>query len=92
MKIRVETSRKWLYDTAAKLTAGDNVTVDIAIAKLLTSESNLATSLDAVQVFGAIGYMTETGIEKDVRNAVAGTIYSGTTEIQYNRIASMLGL
>jgi alkylation response protein AidB-like acyl-CoA dehydrogenase len=92
MKIRVETARKWLYDTGAKLLEGENVTVDIAISKLLTSESNVETSLAAVQVFGGNGYMTEFGLEKDVRNAVAGTLYSGTTEIQYNRIASMLGL
>ena len=36
--------------------------------------------------------MTQFGLEKDLRDAVAGTIYSGTSEIQYNRIASMLGL
>ncbi|MFF2080179.1 acyl-CoA dehydrogenase family protein [Kitasatospora sp. NPDC058162] len=91
-KIRLETARKWLYDTAQRLEAGENVTVDMAIAKLLTSESNLATSLAAVQVFGGNGYMAEYGLEKDVRNAVAGTIYSGSNEIQYNRIAAMLGL
>lgn len=91
MRIRVETSRKWIYDTAERLLAGDDVTIDIAISKLITSEANLATSLDAVQVFGGNGYTTEYGVEKDVRNAIAGTIYSGTTEIQYNRIASMLG-
>ncbi|MGH3972830.1 MAG: acyl-CoA dehydrogenase family protein [Pseudonocardiaceae bacterium] len=92
MKIRLETARKWLYDTAERLVNGQNVTVDMAIAKLLTSESNVTSSLAAVQIFGGNGYMTEYGLEKDVRNAVAGTIYSGTTEIQYNRIASMLGL
>jgi alkylation response protein AidB-like acyl-CoA dehydrogenase len=92
MKIRLETARKWLYDTAERLASGQNVTVDMAIAKLLTSESNVSSSLAAVQIFGGNGYMTEYGLEKDVRNAVAGTIYSGTTEIQYNRIASMLGL
>jgi alkylation response protein AidB-like acyl-CoA dehydrogenase len=92
MRIRVETARKWLYDTAARLLDGETVTVDIAISKLLTSEGNVASSLSAVQIFGAHGYTTEYGIEKDLRNAVAGTIYSGTTEIQYNRIASMLGL
>jgi alkylation response protein AidB-like acyl-CoA dehydrogenase len=92
MKIRLETSRKWLYDTATKFTSGENVTVDIAISKLLTSESNVASALAAVQIFGGNGYMAEYGLEKDLRNAVAGTIYSGTTEIQYNRIASMLGL
>jgi alkylation response protein AidB-like acyl-CoA dehydrogenase len=92
MKIQVDTARKWLYDTATKLEAGENVTVEIAIAKLLTSRANVATSLDAVQIFGGNGYMVEYGLEKDVRNAVAGTIYSGTSEIQYNRIASMLGV
>ena len=92
MKIRLETARKWLYDTASKFTGGENVTVDIAISKLLTSESNVASALAAVQIFGGNGYMAEYGLEKDLRNAVAGTIYSGTTEIQYNRIASMLGL
>ncbi|MET9480031.1 acyl-CoA dehydrogenase family protein [Streptomyces sp. NPDC006638] len=92
VKIRLETAAKWLYDTGERLAAGENVTTDLAIAKLLTSESNLATSLAAVQLFGGHGYMTEYGLEKDVRNAVAGTIYSGTSEIQYNRIASMMGL
>jgi alkylation response protein AidB-like acyl-CoA dehydrogenase len=92
MKIKLETARKWLYDTGARLMDGENVTVDLAIAKLLTSESNLESSLSAVQIFGGHGYMAEHGLEKDVRNSVAGTIYSGTTEIQYNRIASMLGL
>jgi alkylation response protein AidB-like acyl-CoA dehydrogenase len=92
MRIRMETARKWLYDTAERLIAGRNVTTDLAIAKLLTSEGNLASSLAAVQIFGGHGYMAETGLEKDVRNAVAGTIYSGTTEIQYNRVAAMMGL
>jgi alkylation response protein AidB-like acyl-CoA dehydrogenase len=36
--------------------------------------------------------MAEYGVEKDLRNAVAGTIYSGTSEIQRNRLAAMLGL
>jgi L-prolyl-PCP dehydrogenase len=92
MKIRVETARKWLYDTAQRLQDGENVTVDVAISKLLTSESYVASSLSAVQVFGGNGYMAEYGVEKDLRDAVAGTIYSGTTEIQYNRIASLLGI
>lgn len=92
MKIRLETARKWLYDTAVKLQRGEDVTTDLAIAKLLTSEANVASGLAAVQIFGGNGYMAEYGLEKDLRNAVAGTIYSGTNEIQYNRIASALGL
>jgi alkylation response protein AidB-like acyl-CoA dehydrogenase len=91
-KIGVDTSRKWLYDTAERHTNRENVTMDIAIAKLLTSEANVASAMAAVQLFGARGYVTEYGLEKDLRNAIAGTIYSGTSEIQRRRIATMLGL
>ncbi|MGZ2359986.1 acyl-CoA dehydrogenase family protein [Streptomyces sp. 372A] len=91
-KIGLESARKWLYDTAERLEEGQDVTEDLAIAKLVTSEANLAGSLTAVQIFGGHGYMSEYGLEIDVRNAVGGTIYSGSNEIQYNRIASKLGL
>ncbi|WP_438486746.1 acyl-CoA dehydrogenase family protein [Streptomyces sp. S186] len=92
MRIGVENARRWLYATAEKMTAGKNVTEDIAISKLITSEANVASALAAVQIFGGNGYMAEYGIEKELRNAVAGTLYSGTSEIQRNRIASLLGL
>lgn len=92
MKIGVETTRKWLYDTAEKVVRGENVTTDMAITKLVASEQNVASAMAAVQIFGGNGYMAEFGLEKDLRNAVAGTIYSGTSEIQRNRIATMLGL
>jgi alkylation response protein AidB-like acyl-CoA dehydrogenase len=92
MATGVETSRRWLYETARRMTAGDNVTRDIAMAKLVTSEANVASALAAVQIFGGNGYMAEYGIESQLRNAVAGTIYSGTSETQRNRIAALLGL
>lgn len=92
MKIGTETARTWLYGTAQKVMANKDTTVDIAISKLVASEQNLASALSAVQIFGGYGYLAEYGLEKDLRNAVGGTIYSGTTEIQRARIAAMLGL
>jgi alkylation response protein AidB-like acyl-CoA dehydrogenase len=92
MQIGVETARKWLYDTADRLTAGQSVTTDLAIAKLVVSEANVASALAAVQIFGGHGYTVEYGLEGDLRNAVAGTIYSGTSEIQRERLAAFLGL
>ena len=92
MRIQLETARRWLYDTAERLVAGENVTMDVAISKLLTSEANVASGLAAIQIFGGNGYMSEYGLDRELNNAVGGTIYSGTTEIQYNRISSMLGL
>ncbi|MGP4001275.1 acyl-CoA dehydrogenase family protein [Streptomyces sp. 8N706] len=92
MELGVETARHWLYGTAERMAAGHNVTRDIAMAKLVTSEANVASALAAVQIFGGNGYMAEYGIEKELRNSVASTIYSGTSEIQRNRIAALLGL
>jgi len=92
MKIAVESARKWLYDTGEKVATGSDSTLDVAATKVVVSEANMATALSALQIYGGAGYMAEQGIEKEVRNALAGTIYSGTSEIQRNRIASMLGL
>ena len=62
------------------------------MAKLYLSECFLQSSLDAVQVHGGYGYTTEFELERDVRDAVAGRIYSGTSEIQRQVIARSMGL
>jgi alkylation response protein AidB-like acyl-CoA dehydrogenase len=62
------------------------------MSKLVTSEANVSTALAAVQIFGGYGYTAEYGLEKDLRNSVAGTIYSGTSDIQRQRIATLIGL
>jgi len=92
MHIAVETARRWLYDAAASFASGDQATADVAIAKLVVSEANVQAALAAVQIFGGAGYTKACGVEADLRDAVGGTIYSGTSEIQRNRIARMLGL
>jgi len=91
-KIGIETSRKHLYDTARRFAKGRSVTTEVSMAKLVTSEANLASALSAVQLFGGRGYMRDYGMEKGLRDAVGAPIYSGTNEMQRVRIASMLGL
>lgn len=92
MKIRLETSRALLYKAGSMFHAGTDAGIDLALAKIVTSESYIQSSLDAIQIFGAYGYMKEYLIEKDLRNSVAGKIYSGSSEIQKNIVASLLGL
>lgn len=48
--------------------------------------------MDAVQVHGGYGFTTEYEIERDLRDAIGGTLYSGTSEIQRAIIARGLGL
>jgi alkylation response protein AidB-like acyl-CoA dehydrogenase len=56
------------------------------------SESFVANSLDAVQLRGGYGFMSEYEVERDLRDSIGSRIYSGTNEIQRNIIASLLGL
>jgi alkylation response protein AidB-like acyl-CoA dehydrogenase len=66
--------------------------MDAAIAKLYLSESWIKSCLDAVQIHGGYGYTTEYEVERDLRDSVGSTLYSGTSEIQKNIIAKYLGL
>jgi alkylation response protein AidB-like acyl-CoA dehydrogenase len=92
MKIGLETTRDWFYNTAARMTAGEDVMVDVAIAKVLASEANVASATNAVQIHGGRGYLTDYGIEKELRDATGGTIFSGTSEVQRDKVARMLGV
>lgn len=92
MKVRLETSRYLVYRIGHRKSRGENAELDAALAKLHTSENFVKNCLDAVQVHGGYGYMTEFEFERDLRDAVGSTLYSGTVEIQRNIIARKLGL
>jgi alkylation response protein AidB-like acyl-CoA dehydrogenase len=92
MKLRLETSHLMLYRMAALLDDGSATDLDAALTKLHLSECFVQSSLDALQIHGGYGYVTETGVERDVRDALAGKIYSGTSEMQRNLIATHLGM
>jgi alkylation response protein AidB-like acyl-CoA dehydrogenase len=92
MKVNLEAARLLVYKAASQLDRPRTVTMDAAIAKLFVSESLVRTALDAVQVHGGYGYMTEYEVERALRDAVGSTLYSGTSEMQRNIIARWLGL
>jgi alkylation response protein AidB-like acyl-CoA dehydrogenase len=92
MKLRVETARLLVYRLAWLMDEGQASALESALAKLYVSECQVASSLDALQIHGGYGYMTEYGLEREVRDAIGGRIYSGTSEIQRNLVARHLGL
>jgi alkylation response protein AidB-like acyl-CoA dehydrogenase len=92
MKERLEHSRMLLYRVANLKQRGESATMEAAMAKLRISESFVENSLDAIRIHGALGYMTANEIERDLRDATGGVIYSGTSDIQKNIIAGILGL
>jgi L-prolyl-PCP dehydrogenase len=92
MYVRLEAARLMIYRVAWHKQQGRSAPAEAAAAKLFTSEAWVRSGQDAIQTHGAWGYLKDAGIERDLRDAIAGTIYSGTSEIQRVIIARMLGL
>lgn len=92
MKVRLEAARLLTYHAAAQLDTGRSATLAASIAKVFVSEALVRSALDTIQVLGGHGFMTEYDVERGLRDAVGGMIYSGTSDVQRNIIAQWLGL
>ncbi len=92
MKVRYETAKLLLYKTAWLVDKKKNTFNYAAMLKLFVSEGYVKTCLDALQIHGAYGYTKEYSCEKEVRDALASTIYSGTSETMRNVIFSLTDL
>jgi len=90
MQLRLETVRLWVKRCAELCDANRRITVESAATKWYASEAFLNSSLDAVQIFGTFGLEGE--LAALVQDAMAGRLFSGSTEIQKNIMAGMLGL
>jgi alkylation response protein AidB-like acyl-CoA dehydrogenase len=92
MKMNVELGRLALYNAATLKNQRKYAVLEASVAKLFISESLKHACLDAVQIRGGYGYMSEYEVERDLRDSIASTIYSGTSEMQANTIARLAGL
>lgn len=92
MEIRLEASRLLLYKAAWLVQQGKDVEREVAVAKAYGADAAVQSCRDAVQIHGGYGYMTEYQIERDLRDALAGKMYSGSTEAQKMTIAGLRGL
>jgi alkylation response protein AidB-like acyl-CoA dehydrogenase len=83
METRTAAARELLYRAATK---ADNNESDLgkysAMAKLFCSDTAMAVTVEAVQVLGGYGYVTEYPVERMMRDAKLTQIYEGTNEIQ----------
>lgn len=92
MKLGHESARLLMYKAAALQERGESSMMAAALSKLAGSEGALAGALAAVEIHGARGYVSEYGVERDLRNLSGGVIYGGASGIQKNIIARLLGL
>lgn len=92
MELDLEAARLLVYRAAWQRMQHSTATRESALAKLALSEAYVACCRSAVQIFGGYGYMVEYELERELRDALATTLYVGTSEIQRNLIAGLRGL
>jgi alkylation response protein AidB-like acyl-CoA dehydrogenase len=92
MKMNAELGCLALYNAASLKNRRKSAALESSIAKFFISESLKQACLDAVQIRGGYGFMSEYEVERDLRDSIAATIYSGTSEMQANTIARLIGL
>ena len=92
IKLAHESARLLMYKAAALQQRGTPSMMAAALSKLAGSEAALSGALTSLEVHGARGYVTEYGVERDLRNLSGGVIYGGASPIQKNIISRLLGL
>ena len=91
METRTAAARELLYRACSKIDRGEpDAGKYSAMAKLFASDTAMAVTVEAVQVLGGYGYVTEYPVERYMRDAKITQIYEGTNEIQRLVIARSL--
>lgn len=92
MATKVRVAKEFNYRVAAKMEAGQDVTLDVSMAKNFACEVCDKVVYDAVQIHGGYGYAREYSVERLYRDARILSIGGGTTEIMKEIISKLLGL
>ena len=91
METKTAAARELLYGAAARAERHDpQLGKYSAMAKLFCSDVAMEVTVEAVQVLGGYGYVTEYPVERMMRDAKLTQIYEGTNEIQRVVIARAL--
>jgi alkylation response protein AidB-like acyl-CoA dehydrogenase len=92
MAAEVEAARALTWRAAWMAASGQDALREISMAKLFSSEAYVKCANLGMQVFGGYGYSMEFDMQRHYRDARAATIAAGTSQMQRNIIAGLLGL
>jgi acyl-CoA dehydrogenase len=91
MQTRTAAARELLYKACSKMDRGEaDKAMYSSMAKLFASDTAMYVTVEAVQVLGGYGYVTEYPVERMMRDAKITQIYEGTNEVQRVVIAREL--
>ncbi|MGE5235112.1 MAG: acyl-CoA dehydrogenase family protein [Acidobacteriota bacterium] len=86
----LEAARQLAYQAAWLLENGESATRECSMAKLLATELSKRVADECLQCFGGYGFMEEYPLARFFRDARAGTIVAGTSEIMREIIARIM--
>jgi len=92
MATEIEAARALTWRAAWMAATGKEALREISMAKLLSSEAYVKCANMGMQIFGGYGYSMEFDMQRHYRDARAATIAAGTSQIQRNIIAGLMGL
>lgn len=92
MRVQLDTARLHMYKAAASMAGGGRSTMAAAMSKLVGSEALVDIAMGASRIHGARGYVTDYEVERELRDALGSLVYSGTSDIQRNLIAALMGV
>ncbi len=92
MATQVEASREFNYRVAARIQAGIPAVTEVSMAKNFATRTSDFVTYEATQIFGGMGFMRESLVERLYRDNRILSIGGGTHEIMNEVIAKQLGL
>ncbi|MCX7096733.1 MAG: acyl-CoA dehydrogenase family protein [Methylococcales bacterium] len=91
MRLRLDTAKLWVHECARLKDRHQRITLASAQTKLFAAEAFLQSSLDAVQIMGSNALTVGSPMAGLVNDALSSRLFSGSSEIQKNIIAALLG-
>jgi alkylation response protein AidB-like acyl-CoA dehydrogenase len=92
MQAEIEAAWALTLRAASMVSAGRDALREITMAKLLASEAYVKAANTGMQIMGGFGYNMEFDMQRHYRDARAATIAAGTSQIQRNLLAGLMGL
>lgn len=92
MQTELEAARVLTWRAAWMLASGRDALKEISMAKLFASEAYAKLANQGMQVLGAYGYSMEFDMQRHFRDSRSATIGAGTSQMQRNLIANLMGL
>ncbi|KAK8385979.1 hypothetical protein O3P69_010614 [Scylla paramamosain] len=91
LAMEIEAARLLVYNAARLKEGGQPFIKQAAMCKLYSSEVATRVTSKCIELMGGVGFTKDYPVEKFYRDCKIGTIYEGTSHIQLNTIAKLIG-